>query len=53
MSTVGASVPLVSVSVSLMALVPYQFGSPTPSMRRHVDSGDDELVDIVEPRLHC
>jgi hypothetical protein len=54
--TVGVSAPLVSTSVPLTALAPYQGGLPTPpppSVGRCVDSGDDELVDVVAPLLCC
>jgi hypothetical protein len=43
----------VSVCVPLMALVPYQGGSPAPSVGRCVDSGDNELVDDVVPLFYC
>jgi hypothetical protein len=50
---VGASAPLVSVNVPLMALAPYQGGSPAPSVRWRVDGGYDEPVDVVAPLLRC
>jgi hypothetical protein len=42
-----------SVSVSLMALKPHQGGSSATLREGCVDSGDDELVDVMVPLLRC
>jgi hypothetical protein len=47
---------LLSVCVSALPIIdppPTRVVRPSPSVRRRVDSGDDELVDIVVPLLYC
>jgi hypothetical protein len=49
----GMSVPLMSVRELLTALVPHMVVHLPPSVGCCVDSGDDELVDVIAPLLHC
>jgi hypothetical protein len=47
---------LLSVCVSALPIIdppPTRVVRPSPSVRRRVDSSDDELVDIVVPLLYC
>jgi hypothetical protein len=49
----GMSVPLMSARELLTALVPHMVVHLPPSVGCCVDSGDDELVDVIAPLLHC
>jgi hypothetical protein len=52
-SSVSTIAPQVSMSVPVMALACPKAVRLPPSVRQRVDSGDDELVNIMAPLLRC